>query len=895
MRYNGGMKKKTLCLLLLAGTGVAWAADVQPLFEMPFSVVGTGGENERRESREVELASGSTYLFSFTARRASGSGCVVTGPACANVDWYFQDPVPAARQFVFRTPTGKARKEKFHLGGWRMKGEMVFEAASLRPVKAVWSRPCGFALGHGEAVDGNGYSFTAQMNSAGRNDSRALLSHTAGYNTQRWCVSGGQHITYRHALDSRRLLSGKATVCCGYYVRGGISIEASNDGTAWTTLGAITNAGTSTFALPAALFPADAVQVRIVGQPNTTLQVYGYSFDGTVDGPPACAIGSTRYVDAATGELVEQIRASTYYDEDYGERVAAADGSVFWRAPAERKIPPRRRPPETQAPDGLVIRTAANEAEGAQLVVSAAEELQNVRVALAGDLVAGEARIPAGAVDIRRVGYVHVTQPTDDSGCRAWWPDPLLPQEADGCTVAAAASQPFRVRVKPPKGTPKGSYRGLLAVTSSRGRQEIPLTVEVFGFTLPDAMTCETAFGLSSGTVFSYHNLKDVAQKRLVLDKYLRLLAQSHISPYDPAPLDSWKVTWKGLKEDPRTATPVFDWTAWDAAMEKAFNVYHFNTVRLGVSGLGGGTFHARNEPSYMGYPATNELYHVLMAKYLGGIEAHLRERGWLDKAYVYWFDEPEPRDYEFVMNGFRTLKRHAPALRRMLTEQPEAELLGGPNLWCPLTPHLHTADESKCRAAGDRFWWYVCCGPKAPYVTEFIDHPGVEMRLWSWQTWKEGVQGLLIWATTYWTSPCAYPDVPQNPYDDPMSWTSGYSTPKGTKRPWGNGDGRLVYPPPAAANGRPAAPVLDDPVPTIRLEMLGDGIEDYEYFAMLRRRLATATPAQKAKYEPLLAVPESVTKTMTEFSIAPEPIESHRLKLARALEALSNGTNGSH
>ena len=80
---------------------------------------------------------------------------------------------------------------------------------------------------------------------------------------------------------------------------------------------------------------------------------------------------------------------------------------------------------------------------------------------------------------------------------------------------------------------------------------------------------------------------------------------------------------------------------------------------------------------------------------------------------------------------------------------------------------------------------------------------------------------------------------------------------------------------------------VWDDPVPTFRLEMLGDGIEDYEYFAMLKRRLATATPEQKAKYEPLLAVPEAVTKSMTDFATDPAPIESHRVKIARALEAL--------
>ena len=74
-----------------------------------------------------------------------------------------------------------------------------------------------------------------------------------------------------------------------------------------------------------------------------------------------------------------------------------------------------------------------------------------------------------------------------------------------------------------------------------------------------------------------------------------------------------------------------------------------------------------------------------------------------------------------------------------------------------------------------------------------------------------------------------------QNPYEDPMGWRSGYSTPKGEKRPWGNGDGRFVYPPEAAADAHPSGPVLDGPVDSIRWEMLRDGIEDYEYLVILR------------------------------------------------------------
>ena len=332
-----------------------------------------------------------------------------------------------------------------------------------------------------------------------------------------------------------------------------------------------------------------------------------------------------------------------------------------------------------------------------------------------------------------------------------------------------------------------------------------------------------------------------------------------------------------------------FDWEAWDRQMERAFSEYHFNTFRCPVKGLGGGTFMGRSEPQLEGLREDQEAYSVLLEKYLQGIERHLQEKGWLEDAYVYWFDEPDPKDYEFVMNGFRKLKKYAPGLRRMLTEQVEPGLVGGPNLWCPLTPHLNVEGTEACREAGDEFWWYVCCGPKAPYATLFIDHPGVEMRLWLWQTWAERVTGILIWETVYWHSECAYPESLQNPYEDPMGWVNHVE--KGERRPWGNGDGRFMYPPLSVYERE--GPVTDGPNPTVRLEMLRDGLEDYEYFVILKKRLAEKgdglSDRKRRKYEELLNVPQNVSKSLTDFNTDPAAIEEHREKLARAIEDLAN------
>ncbi|MFH1264682.1 MAG: DUF4091 domain-containing protein, partial [Planctomycetota bacterium] len=137
------------------------------------------------------------------------------------------------------------------------------------------------------------------------------------------------------------------------------------------------------------------------------------------------------------------------------------------------------------------------------------------------------------------------------------------------------------------------------------------------------------------------------------------------------------------------------------------------------------------------------------------------------------------------------------------------------------------------------------------------------------------------------------FPDQAQNPYDDPMGYVSGYSTPRGVKRFWGNGDGRFIYPPLAAATPGASGPgpVVEPPASSIRWEMLREGIEDYEYIHLLRERIAKRrsdlSPEEVTKYESLLEVPESITENMTTFTTDPAPIYARRAAIAEAIEQL--------
>jgi len=623
--------------------------------------------------------------------------------------------------------------------------------------------------------------------------------------------------------------------------------------------------------------------------------------------------GETRH--AAAAETARNSRVP--HDPLYGERLPGSSERLgLWWASSGWKISQACSLPEA-AGAALTIRAARNEAEAAQLILRPAADM-TLSAAVAGPLKGpGGAEIPASAVELLRVMYVTVMRPTDASSQGGAWPDPLPPFDRS-LALKVGCNQPLWVRVTVPRGIPAGAYSGAIRLRGEGVNAEAPIRVEVYGFDLPDRMTCETAFGFDPGMVFQYHNVKDPDQQRALLEKYWKDLSAHHVSPYDPAPLDPFAVAWPALgigpdgkrdkANDPSASTsktldaasfkPVFDWAAWDAAVKRAFDHYHFNTLRLPMKMLGGkGASGAKDpklirQPSFLGFPGDSKEFDSAFGAYARGIQEHLREKGWLDKAYVYWFDEPDKTHYEFVRTQLLRLKEAAPDLRRMLTEQVEPALVGGPTIWDPLSNRYNHAAAQERRKHGEHFWWYVCTGPKAPYATLFIDHPGTEMRVWLWQTWQRGIDGVLIWRVNHWTQNSAYPDKdhPQNPYADPMSWSPKMDV-LGRVQRYGNGDGRFIYPPLACADGRPSRPVMDAPVDSIRWEMLRDGIEDYEYLAMLKRAIAergaNLPKEDRARAEALLEVPAEITSDTTTFTKSPAPIESRRDAIAREIEAL--------
>lgn len=240
------------------------------------------------------------------------------------------------------------------------------------------------------------------------------------------------------------------------------------------------------------------------------------------------------------------------------------------------------------------------------------------------------------------------------------------------------------------------------------------------------------------------------------------------------------------------------------------------------------------------------------------------------DRAYVYGFDEwADVSRYGEIKQTYDELKAIAPGIKASSTVvHPVPPIDRTIDAWCPALCY-EFPEYKQARARGQEVWYYAGGCPYDPYPThELLDVPAVEARAFFWVAWRYQYTGWLHWELNCWYNNLdgdkRWPEIPWDPA------RSGVR----------NGEVGRIYPGPDAT-----------PLPSVRLENMRDGIEDYDYLWLLRdkarklpagdkRRLAT----EKLINDTILALCPS----RAHFAQDPATVLALHEKLGLALEKLS-------
>ena len=521
---------------------------------------------------------------------------------------------------------------------------------------------------------------------------------------------------------------------------------------------------------------------------------------------------------------------------------------VWW---AEGVYKPMKDTPVAQRPGRKIqLTTAKNEYESFIIVVSPKDSLRNVKVALRG--------LPKGVeAKVRKVEYVNVNTPSDSFGYTGQWPDPL-PLYDVAEDLPAGENTSFWITIKTPAERRAGTYRGRVVLKGDGWKVRIPLRVKVRPFALPLGTSVSSGYGLWFDFIKDYENLKTIEQQKEVFYKYLDTYLDYRIAPYDPFLFAPIVTT---IRDD---GTVDLDFTEFNKVAEKYFGEGGFNSFVVNVEGLGSCGPGGYHRGVFGGYELGTPEHEALMADYLPKLQAGLEAAGVLDKCYIYWGDEPLGPAYPYIREVHTLMKKYAPRIRTFVTEQvtwlekPADFDVGDVTdiscvSWNCFDNHPKVFDYS---GPGQEVWSYLCCATKYPYFTDFIDHNGIDMRLWLWATYMYGLKGILIWGSDWWNSACIMPEGQlMNVWDTPDCYGNGKDGPEF----FACGDGILFYPHNRHPNEDKETAFTGDPIPSIRLEINRDGIEDYEYFKLLEARIPSMTEEDAATARDLLVLPESV------------------------------------
>jgi glycosyl hydrolase family 123 len=509
---------------------------------------------------------------------------------------------------------------------------------------------------------------------------------------------------------------------------------------------------------------------------------------------------------------------------------------TWWTTDALVKV----RPYDPQ-PDGAskkaTIKAARNEFEPFQVILRAENnDIDGIDVNI-GDLKGpGSASIPKSSIFVYAERYLDVKTPSSVDGGTGEWPDALVPRvdsyahekrNAFPLRLTKGRNQPLWFDVYVPRSAPPGLYKGEIQVISGPNKFGIPLELEVWNFELPSTSSLITTFGFSGISALRQHYGKYTNDTDLYDLTYLyrkagllhRISLRAGFTFPPPVSMNNGHVQ--------------VNWTTFDRATAPFMD----------------GQVLQANEP-LSGAKLTAEGMHTSPAlktpeqqtEFWKEVAKHFRQKGWIDRLFNYLWDEPQKQDFPEMVQIGEVVRAADPDIKNLVTAPLRAEWRSFIDIWTPTINCFErrfwyvrdycgvTVPRSGYDAElsdGKKLWWYQACGTHGcnivggdyfrDWPSYMIDHDSVRHRIMEWMSWKYDIEGELYYSTT-------------EAYNKLDPWKDIYLF-------GGNGDGTLFYP------GRPEVigGTTNIPIESIRLKLIREGLEDYEYLVILQKRAGRA------------------------------------------------------
>ena len=483
------------------------------------------------------------------------------------------------------------------------------------------------------------------------------------------------------------------------------------------------------------------------------------------------------------------------------------------------------------------LSSARNEVESFQVHVRGTTDLRGVTVEPT-DLVDARSggRIPAAThVTVSRELYQRISPDlrSDANGLPGEVPDALVPardrywgetRNAFPVDVKAGENLSAWIDVHVPLGIPSGWYRGSVTVRADgRAIARLPVRLKVWNVDLPSTASLASHFAMSwngacvqeFGSYEACGPATPSGSRDAGVEKFHTLYATFGLDRR----ISIANVTYAGPRDD--------DWTRFDA-------VY-------------GPLLDGRASTLLPGARLTKFTY-------AGGADApslsrwasHFRSRGWLDRLVWYRCDEPGNGTCTFADARAEEDRVHAaaPDFRTLLTTDldhlEKQGLLDSVDVAVPVLDRMQPHGKPSQRPRYDAFlsrsprkqlFWYQSCdqhescangrmGPaQATWPSYMVDASPVRNRVFQWMAFLERIEGELYYAVDYcFTRECGPTGSTSR---DPLRSVYAFG---------GHGDGTLLYP----GNTRTIGGKHHVPLSSIRLELIREGMEDYELLHLL-------------------------------------------------------------